>query len=355
MYKKLSVYFLVFQFALTLLAQLVYLYYTVETAEKSFAQQAQAFFDGEGEAPVFCKENHGFSTLHAVVVADGRETTVFGKSEVLAEWTAGILPLFFVWMLASLVLSLLLSGGVCASLRKPLCAIRQGMEEWNEKGEMPSIEIFGGDELGKTGRSVVDCVRKAEGERKASMRWMRHELLNPLAALQGAAESMWEETGSGLAHVLLRESARMEDLVRVGTGQREEKKRETVCDLYGLYTSALSLCCGMAKKEGRITVCVGRKLFSCGVGNAEAYLAALLNLQQNALRHSPSDSKTVFCTLQTRKSAYFLFYNRIEKSKGGDKSGLSSVLKICRENGGGLRAGRVKEGGYLAVLSIPVL
>ncbi len=354
MYKKLTVSFLFFQFVLTLLGQLLYLHYTVESAEEGFGKKAQRYFDGEGDAPIFCEDDGRFSTLRAMVTVGGKRVWVAGKSSALAVWADGMLPLFSVWMIVSLLSSCFFSRGIYIALQKPLLAIVQGMTAW-QGGEMPEIEIYCEDEIGRAGKSIAESLGMMEERRRVSARQMRHELLNPLAALRGAAESMWEETGSDLAHILMQESDRMEETVLAGTGGGSEKKRKKVCRLSDLCSAAVSLCRGMAKKEKRETIFLCRIPSGRGVGDERAWRAAILNLQQNALRHSPKQSKTLLCIFSKDGKAVFLFYNRIENGRKGDASGLVTVRKICRENGGEFWCGRLKNGGYTALLSIPIL
>jgi signal transduction histidine kinase len=356
MYKKLSLTFLVFQFTLTLLFQLILVRFAITFEEQEFAKNAQRFFDREGTKPVFCEDDGTFGILRADVLVNGVSVEMAGKSHYLAQWIDGILPLFALWMAISLIASLGLAGGVYVSMEKPLLAIRKAAGEWKENAHVPEIEIFGGDELGQTGKALVESARRVEEKRKEILRYMRHELMNPLTGLRGAAEALLEQTGDDLARLFIRETGRMEQMLLEGT-DKEQVQKDSFFSFSSLWISCRCLCSGMAKKQGRKTVLFGGEpLPSYGSGSESAWKSAVLNLQQNALRYSPPDSKTVFGALTTHKGVVFVFYNRIADTlKNGDGSGLKTVASICQEWGGRIVVKTIHHEYYMALLHIPAL
>lgn len=356
MYKKLALSFLVFQFVLTLMGQIVCIRYTVLSEEAYFAAAAQNYFDRGGAPPPFCRDDGSFAVLHAAVTVAGKAMSVTGKSARLASWTEGILPLFFLWMMLSLFASLLLARGVFSALYTPIKAIEGGVLAWEKEGNVPTVPIFSEDELGRVGKGVFETAKKLEAERKEKLRFLRHELLNPIAGVRGAAETIWQETGDEVSRILMRESVRMEEMVLWGTEKENAVRINAVFSFSSLLSSARILCRGMASRAGRKCICVAKGPFpSLGKGEENAWRGALLNLQQNALRHSPSSSKTVFGMFSLGGEVALVFFNRVQKCRGGEGRGLAAVRRVCRLYGGRFFAKETKNGAFLAVLYIPAL
>ncbi len=235
---------------------------------------------------------------------------------------------------------------------------------------------------------LVQSRRSLEAQLEQQERWVSdvaHELRTPLTALMLVGDSLagqLEGRNAVLVQRLQRELDRLQLLVndllelsRLENTLHREGGRYTFVDLRGLVTAAWSSLVPLAEQRG-ITLALSAPAEAPLRGEASRLHRALLNLFDNALRHSPEGSSVEVgveisgnwwllsvrdhgagLSEEDERRMFERFYrgdpSRERSQRGGSGLGLAIVQQIAVTHGGRVQGRNHPEGGAVMDLLLP--
>ncbi|ABZ85343.1 sensor histidine kinase [Heliomicrobium modesticaldum Ice1] len=315
------------------------------------------------------------------------------------------------WVFGAGALTLLLSALVAYLLSKkvarPLTALHAAAEQMRRREFNHRAPVEGDDEIGRLGETLNSLsselsisLRQLEDKNDQLARGMQsmrdlaanvsHDLRTPLFLIQGYAEALRDDMAKTpddrrqMAEIILEETDRMQRLVQdmLQLAQLEsgyfELKREAVDPEALIYGVARKLSGAADERQIRL-ICLaypGDAALPAIHADPDRLTQALINLVDNALRHTPAGGEVVLGLTAQAQSVRFSvddsgpglaeadldriwerFY-RGEKSRSrktpGTGLGLSIVKAIVESHGGSVGAENRTGGGASFFFTIPI-
>lgn len=234
------------------------------------------------------------------------------------------------------------------------------------------------------GRSYLRAVELARRQSEF-MAAVSHEMRTPLAAMQLLAENLEsgvaDRSGQRAEHtrMIREESARLGDLVGNVLAFTREGGPEPheVFDVGAMVTDAASLIVPMAERRGIRFEMKVAEFPDPPSGDAAALRRAVLNLLDNALKHTP-DGGHISCHVHTREGpcwcvevsdngpgipvkererifdAFYRIGDELRRTTPGTGLGLALVKRTVEAHGGSISVADAPGGGALFILTLPL-
>jgi len=289
-----------------------------------------------------------------------------------------------------ILIAVFISFFISRRISKPLEELVIGANEFadgNLKYNLPVTNTKEIDSLANAMNKMAFQFGKLENIRRDFIANVSHELRTPITSIKGYAETLMDgaiqdrENAERFVNIILNHTNRLnniiEDLLSLSRLEQDPEKSELVFEktrIINILESAIQICLVKAESKNiRLNLVCLNDIYA--IINPSLIEQAVLNLIDNAIKYSPSESEVIIEALQEDNeiiikvidygcgipeehlSRIFERFYRVDKARsrklGGTGLGLSIVKHISQVHGGYTKAESTINAGSIFSIHLP--